>query len=132
MNPNRPPIEWTPDKLKVLRDYYPTMLNHSLVMWLKCSERTLQRKAKSLGIQKVDNFHELRSDEISNRLSDAVKKAYSEGRMVSQFQRGIRNNPEGEFQPGFKFTGEIEEARKDKIRRTYRKMKLLKIYGLKK
>lgn len=130
MNPLRPAIEWTPERLKTLREHYPTMFNRALAAWIGCSVRTLERKARSLGLSKVPDFNTLRAYDISKSLSSSMKKAYAEGRKVSSFQKGVSNNPDYEFPPGFKFTGEIEEARKDKIRQTYRRKKLLKIYGL--
>lgn len=132
MNPNRPPINWTPERLKIIREYYPTMFNSALAKWIGCSVRTVERKANELGLKKVDDFNTVRADGISELLSIAVKKAYADGRKVSTFQKGIRNNPDGEFPKGFRFTGDIEAARIDKIRRTYRKQKLLTIYGLSK
>lgn len=116
--------------LDTLRTYYPTMFNKALAAWLKVSLRSLQRKARELGLEKVDDFNQVRADGISELLSDAVKKAYQEGRMTHGFPKGVRSNPECEFKPGHKFDDEIEEMRKDKIRRTFKKRKMLKIYGL--
>lgn len=132
MNPNRPAINWTPERLKIIREYYPTMFNAPLAKWIGCSTRTLERKAVELGLKKVEDFNIYRAEGISDLLSTAMKKAYADGRMVSPFRKGIRNNPDGEFKKGFRFTGDIEAARIDKIRRTYRKQKLLAIYGLSK
>ena len=68
-------------------------------------------------------------------LSAAVKKAYREGRKTTQFIKGVRNNPEGEFRPGHHFDAETEEARKDKIRKTFKdrnaKDRILTLYGMK-
>ena len=124
MNPHKRPINWTPQRLKLLREYYPTMFTEALAKWIGCSERTLQE----LGLKKVDNFNQVRSRDISRKVSDGVKKAYREGRMTSRFRKGVRSNPQGEFKPGFKFEGQIEEARKEKIRETYRRKKLIQIY----
>ena len=129
MNPNRPPIAWTTEKLKLLLEYYPTMFNDALARWLGCSVRTLERKAASMGIRKVDNFNVVRADGISERVSSALKRAYADGRLVAP-PKGVQPMPEHEFKPGHIFPVEIEEARKDKIRRTYRKKKLLQIYGI--
>ena len=130
MNPNRPPITWTPQMLKIIRDYYPTIFNDALALWLKVSVRSLQRKARELGLKKVDGFNTVKADGISQKVSDGVRKAYADGRKTSQFKSGVRNNPEGEFRPGHRFDDTIEEARKDKIRRTFRTRKLKQIYGL--
>ena len=131
MNPNRPQIVWTEQRISLLRTYYPTMFNHALAKWIGCSQRTLERKAKELGIRKVDNFNEVRAYDISKLLSAAVKKASADGRLVAP-QKGVRPMPEHEFKPGHKFSEEIEEARKEKIRTTYRRNKLYMIYGLSK
>ena len=131
MNPNRPAINWTTDKIFILRTYYPTMFNDALAKWIGCSYRTLERKAAELGLKKVENFNEVRAYDISRLLSVAVKKAYADGRLVAP-PKGVRPMPEHEFKPGHKFSEEIEEARKEKIRKTYRRNKLLTIYGLSK
>lgn len=131
MNPQRPQITWTPRMLDTLREYYPTMFNDALAKLLKVSVRSMQRKAKELGLEKVQDFNRVRAEDISRRLSDSIKKAYAEGRITSGFPKGVRSNPDGEFQPGHRFPDEIENERKDKIRRTFKRMKLLQIYGLK-
>ena len=131
MNPNRPAINWTTDKIFILRNYYPTMFNDALAKWIGCSYRTLERKAAELGLKKVENFNEVRAYDISRLLSVAVKKAYEEGRLTPP-PKGVRPMPEHEFKPGHQFSEEIEEARKEKIRKTYRRNKLLSIYGLSK
>lgn len=130
MNPQRPQIVWTKDKLFLIRTYFPTMFNKPLAKWIGCSERTLIRKARELGLEKVENFNEVRAYDISRLLSEKVKKAYADGRLVAP-PKGVRPMPEHEFKPGHKFSEEIEEARKEKIRKTYRRNKLLMIYGLK-
>jgi len=114
--------------LNLLRDFFPIMFNRTLAQWLGVSLRTLERKARELGLKKVDNFTQLRADDISRNISDKVKKAYAEGRKTSTFKKGVRNNPGGEFKPGFKFSGEIEEKRKENIRRTFKRGKLIQIY----
>ena len=104
------------------------MFNKSLAKWIGCSERTLIRKARALGLSKVENFNQYRAYDISRIISDGVKRAYAEGRKTSTLKAGVRNNPDGEFKPGFKFTGEIEERRKENIRRTFKRKKLIQIY----
>ena len=131
MNPQRPQIVWTKDKLFLIRTYFPTMFNKPLAKWIGCSERTLIRKARELGLEKVENFNEVRAYDISRLLSEKVKKAYADGRLVAP-PKGVRPMPEHEFKPGHQFSEEIEEARKEKIRMTYRRNKLLSIYGLSK
>ena len=119
----------------MLRLYYPTMFNDALAKWMGCSKRTLNRKAKELGLKKVDNFNSYRADAMSELLSAALKKAYRDGRKTTQFIKGVRNNPDGEFRPGHHFDAETEEARKDKIRKTFKdrkaKDRILTLYGMK-
>lgn len=117
--------------LVTLREYYPTMFNDALAKLLKVSVRSLQRKAKELGLEKVKDFNRVRAEDISRRLSDSIKKAYAEGRLTCGFPKGVRSNPDGEFQKGHRFPDEIENERKDKIRRTFKRRKLMQIYGLK-
>ena len=106
------------------------MFNKVMCSWVGVSERTLIRKAKELGLSKVENFTELKKESFSEIVSLGLKKAYLEGRKTSQFKKGVRNNPSGDFRPGPHFDEETETDRKEKIRRTFKKMKLLKIYGL--
>lgn len=117
--------------MNILVTYYPTMFNTVLSKWLGVSHRTLNRKAKELGLKKVDNFMEMKAESFSTIVSDGLKKAYADGRRVSHFKKGVRNNPQGEFPKGHRFDDAIEEERKEKIRKTYKRRKLLKIYGLK-
>lgn len=116
--------------LKWLVDYYPMLFNTTLAKMLGVSKRTMERKARQLGLRKPDDFTERMADEYSRKMSAALKKAYADGRKVSQFKPGVRNNPDGEFPKGFRFTGDIEADRVDKIRRTFKRNKLLMIYGL--
>lgn len=129
--PNRRPIEWTPQMIKLVQDHYPTMFNKALALWVGVSIRSLERKAKELGVEKVKDFNTYKADGISRIISDGVKKAYAEGRKTTQFQKGVRNNPNGEFKSGHRFEGEIEEKRLGRIRATHRRKKMLKLYGLK-
>lgn len=132
MNPKRPAINWTPQMLKWLVDYYPILFNTALAKMLGVSRRSMERKAKELGLKKPEDFMERKAEDWSRSVSNGLKKAYAEGRHKSPFKPGVRNNPDGEFPKGFRFTGDIEAERIDKIRRTYRTRKLLKIYGLSK
>lgn len=128
MNPKRPQIIWDETKLRLMRDYFPTMLNYPLALWIGCSVRTLQRKAKELGISKVPDFNTVKADAISRIISDGVKKAYAEGRKKTQFRKGVRNNPGGEFTEGHHYDMETEARRIERIRSAYRRKKLLKRY----
>ena len=60
-NKGRNPIEWTPQMLKMLRDYFPIMMNEPLAKMLKISLRTLERKARELGLRKPDDYRQKRA-----------------------------------------------------------------------
>ena len=117
--------------LSFLRAYYPTVFNRPLAAWLGVSLRTLNRKAAELGLSKIENFNQVRNADIQELASDALKRAYRAGRRSSNFKKGVRNNPGGEFKPGHEESPEVRERRIEAIRRTFRKRKLLSIYGLK-
>lgn len=123
-------IRWTPEMLKTLRAYYPTMFNDAAAKLIGVSVRSMLRKARELGLYKSENFRELRAKDIQDAASAALRRAYREGRLKSTFKPGIRSNPEGEFKPGHMESQEIKEKRSAALRRTFAKKKLLKKYGL--
>lgn len=86
-------IEWTPQKLKLLTDFFPIMFNDALAKWLGISIRTLTRKARELGLRKRDNFHELKKDKIRERQSEALKKV----ECATRFKKGQHASPATEF-----------------------------------
>ena len=130
-NSGRNPIQWTPQMLKMLMDYFPIMMNEPLAKMLKISLRTLERKARELGLRKPDDYREKRAYDFNKRNSEGLKMAYAEGRKVSNFKKGVRNNEKGEFRKGFKFEGEIEAKRVEAIRANFKRMRLLRAYGVK-
>lgn len=86
-------IEWTPQKLKLLTDFFPIMFNDALAKWLGVSRRTLTRKARELGLKKKDNFHEMKKDKIRERQSEALKKV----ECATRFKKGQHASPATEF-----------------------------------
>ena len=86
-------IEWTPQRLKLLTDFFPIMFNDALAKWLGISIRTLTRKARELGLKKRDNFHELKKDKIRERQSEALKKV----ECATRFKKGQHASPATEF-----------------------------------
>lgn len=82
-------IEWTPQKLKLLTDFFPIMFNDALAKWLGISIRTLTRKARELGLKKRDDFHELKKDKIRERQSEALKKV----ECATRFKKGQHASP---------------------------------------
>jgi len=91
-------IEWTPQKLKLLTDFFPIMFNDALAKWLGISIRTLTRKARELGLKKRDNFHELKKDKIRERQSEALKKV----ECATRFKKGQHASPATEFKKKIK------------------------------
>lgn len=49
-------IVWTDEQLKLLRSFFPTMFNRPLAKWIGVSMRTLNRKARELGLEKKPGF----------------------------------------------------------------------------
>lgn len=88
---------WTDEKVAVLVELYPTTANAVLVERLGISERTIQRKAKRLGIVKdadyirqiaIDGLREIEYQRLCGRKMGPPK--------------GLRCNPAGEFKKGHK------------------------------
>lgn len=117
--------------LKMLTDFFPIMFNKTLCKWIGVSRKTMARKAKELGLKKADNFKEIRKSEFSEKVSEGVKRAYADGRLKPRFGKGESFCPNTEFKEGNKFDGKTEAKRVEKLHQTYKKKKLLSIYGLK-
>lgn len=103
------------------------MTNLSLSSLIGVSMRTLTRKASELGLEKAPYFLEINARTISERISSALKR---KGNFGTQFVKGARSNPEGEFKPGHKESPETKEKRRASLRETWRRKKILKRYGL--
>ena len=116
-------ITWTPQMLKILCDYFPTMFNKPLAKWIGVSQRTLIRKARELGLNKVEGFLDKRRDDIVELAADALRRGYRSGRLKGGFQKGVRNNPSGEFKPGHIESPETKAKRSASLRRTWTKKK---------
>ena len=83
-------VEWTPEMLKLLRDFFPIMFNDSLAKWLGVSVRTMVRKARELDIEKVPDFYERKRDAIKERVLEARAK-YGWGNSVhTRFKKATR------------------------------------------
>ena len=121
-------IVWTPRMLKLLQDYFPTMFNKPLAKWIGVSERSLIRKARELGLNKVDGFLDKRRADIQDLAADALRRGYRSGRITGGFQKGVHNNPAGEFKPGHKESPETKAKRSASIRRTFAKKNKPKYY----
>ena len=110
---------WTPQMLKTLADFFPRMFNKALADWLGVSKRTMLRKAKSLGLVKMDGFLDIRRKDIS-RLSGEAQR----GKLKPHhYKKGVRNNPGGEFRPGHKESPETREKRIAAIKESWKKRK---------
>lgn len=116
-------IVWTPDQLKLLRDYFPTMFNKPLAKWIGVSLRTMIRKARELGLEKKPGFLDERRRDIQALASAALKKSTNTS---TRFKKGMRNNPAGEFKPGYKESPETKAKRIASIKCTwkYRKARM--------
>ena len=121
-------IEWTPQMIKILKDFFPTMFNGALASWLRVSKRTLNRKAKELGLEKAADFREKREKDIQRMAGEAIRrKGDVRG---TWFKKGIRNNPAGEFKKGHQESEETKAKRIATMKATIQRKKTLKRWGL--
>lgn len=120
-------VVWTDHMLKLLKDYFPTMTNYSLSRLIGVRQRTMIRKARELGLAKVDDFMEINRKSISESISAGVRRP---GPQPTHFQKGVRANPDGEFKPGYKESPEVKAKRCASLKETCRRKKILKRYGL--
>lgn len=119
--------EWTPEMLKLLKTYFPTMFNKPLAKWIGVSQRTMIRKARELGLEKQEGFLEKRRKDISQLASEALRRKQN---VSSRFKKGVRFYPEGEFKKGHKESQETKEKRSASLKESWRRRKaaLVKYY----
>lgn len=116
-------VEWTPEMLKILNDFFPIMFNKALAKWLGVSFTTMIRKARELGLEKVDGFLDIRRPEISRMAGEAQRgKNYPH-----RFQKGVRQNPNGEFKKGNTETPEQKAKRSQAIKEAWKRKKAAQI-----
>ena len=110
-------IEWTPQKLKLLTDFFPIMFNDALAKWLGVSRRTLTRKARELGLKKRDDFYQLKRDVWVERQREALKKV----ECATRFKKGHHASPATEFKKGQKATPEMIAKRSEGLKKAHAK-----------
>jgi len=123
-------IAWTPQMLKLLCDYFPTMFNRPLAKWIGVSRRTLIRKARELGLEKKPGFLEERRADINELASAGLKRTHKSG---GRFKKGERNNPEGEFKKGHTESPETKAKRSASLKAAWvrrKRREMLKSYGI--
>lgn len=99
---------WTPEKVAVLVEKYAETRNENLVAELGVSMRTIERKAKALGLKKSERF--LR--DASQRGLMEIEYRRMMGEQVGGFKKcDGHKGTSGSFKKGHRFTGEIEEKR---------------------
>lgn len=126
-------IVWTPQMVKLVKDFFPIMFNKPLAAWVGVSQRSLIRKARELGIEKRPGFLEDRRGDINQLVSEALKKTYSDGKHKGTFQKGVRSNPAGEFKKGHKESPETKAKRRESLKRAWaqrRRKEEMKHYGI--
>ena len=112
-------IEWTPQKLKLLTDFFPIMFNDALAKWLGVSIRTLTRKARELGLKKRDDFYQLKRDVWVERQREALKKV----ECATRFKKGHHASPATEFKKGQKLSPEMIAKRSEGLKKAWKKKK---------
>lgn len=110
-------IEWTPQKLKLLTDFFPTMFNDALAKWLGVSRRTLTRKARELGLKKRDDFYQLKRDVWVERQREGLRKVECSTRI----KKGQHLSPATEFKKGSRISQESIAKRKETRMRTMKR-----------
>ena len=115
-------IEWTPQKLKLLTDFFPIMFNDALAKWLGVSVRTLTRKAKELGLKKREDFRELKKDAMRQRQSEGQKRV----QVATRFKKGQHASPATEFKKGQKLSPEMIAKRSEGLKKAWKKKQSLK------
>lgn len=114
---------WTPQMLKLLTTYFPTMFNKPLAKWIGVSLRTMLRKARELGLEKQEGFLDKRRKEINQMAGEALKKVGNPAR----FKKGERFCPEYEFKKGHRENQETKEKRIAAMREAWRRKKAAQI-----
>ena len=115
--------QWTPQMLKLLTTFFPTMFNTPLAKWIGVSLRTMLRKARELGLEKQEGFLDMRRKEINQMAGEALKKVDN----PSRFKKGERFCPEYEFKKGHKESQETKEKRIAAMREAWRRKKAAQI-----
>lgn len=113
-------IVWTPQQLKLLRDFFPTMFNKPLAKWIGVSMRTMIRKARELGLEKKSGFLNERRNDIQALAAEGLRNAKN---VQTRFKKGIRNNPSGEFKPGHVESPETRARRAESLKRAWKRRK---------
>ena len=104
---------WTPQRIKLLTDFYDYMFNEDLAKWIGVSTRTLVRKAHELGLKKGDDFYRRKKGVMLERQSEGLKKV----ECSSRIKKGERRSPATEFKKGYKPSAEIIAKRRETRRR---------------
>ena len=112
-------IEWTPEKLKLLTDFFPIMFNDALAKWLGVSRRTLTRKAKELGLKKREDFYDLKRDVWVERQREGLRKV----ECASRIKKGQRLSPATEFKKGHRQSPETLAKKAETRKRTMKRKK---------
>lgn len=121
--------DWTPELIEKLKAEFPVRMTPELVREWGISLRTIIRKARELGINKADNFHELNQTKINELISKNLPPNPYKG------LKGLKGwtVPGGEkfqFKKGELPKIDYEKALKTRLE-TIRKEKMRLKYGLK-
>lgn len=112
--------KWTDEKIEILREKYHNTRNDDLISLLGLSMRTIQRKAKEIGVEKDPEYiRKIAMDGL--REIDYLRLC---GKKMGP-PKGLRCNPKGEFKKGHKEDVYTRATRIAAIRAAY-EMKRLK------
>ena len=110
-------IVWTPHMITMLKALFAITFDKSLAVCLGVSKRTLIRKARELGLEKKPGFIEERKADIAQLIREANRRSPNHN---GQFQKGVHNNPAGEFKPGHKESPETKAKRSAALKESWR------------
>lgn len=116
-NPQK--IQWTETMEKRLREYFPTMFNDTVAVLLGVSVRTVIRKARELGIEKVPDFHARKREQISARASAGLKAV----ECTTRFKKGTQIGQKYQFKPGHVESPESKAKRSESLKRNWAQRK---------
>jgi hypothetical protein len=112
---------WTPQRIKLLVDFYPLMFNDDLARWIGVADRTVRRKARELGLKKGEAFYKRKREILLKRQSEGLKKV----ECSTRFKKGQRPSPATEFKKGYKPSPEVIAKRAETRRKNAERRKQL-------
>lgn len=117
---------WTDEMIEKLKAEFPIRFTNELVKEMGISQRTIIRKARSLNLEKIENFKEINQDKIN----ELISKNHAPNPMKGVKGFIIPNSEQHQFKKGErKYIPDYEKTHA-KRNETIRRCKLRRKYGL--